>query len=315
MTEQKPLIILTGPTAVGKTELSVRLAQAAGAEIISADSMQVYKHMDIGTAKIRPEQMCGVRHYLVDCLEPSEPFNVVKFQQLAKQAIREIYSHGRIPMIVGGTGFYIQSVLYDIDFTLDNEEEYRERFYALAREKGPEYLHAQLAAVDPEAAGRIHHNNVKRVARALEYYYQTGTPISEHNECQREKTSPYRFVYFVLNDERSRLYERINRRVDEMFSQGFEEEMRGLLAAGLKPGMTSMQGIGYKELFGYFDGSYSLERAKELISQHTRNFAKRQITWFKREKSVIWINYADHHDSQDEMLEAMISQIREKGII
>lgn len=327
MKKKRPLIVLTGPTAVGKTALSIQLAQAVGGEIISADSMQVYRHMDIGTAKIKPEEMKGIPHYLVDCLEPEDPFNVVIFQRMAKAAVEQIYSHGNIPIIAGGTGFYIQSVLYDIDFdapdstacgrgggieTASEEAASTQRrlqLYELARRGGPQVLHDCLKAVDPESAARIHPNNIKRVARAVEFYEQNKVPISRHNKQQQHKKSPYRFLYFVLNDDRSRLYERIDARVDEMFARGLVQEVSRLIARGADREMVSMQGIGYKELFGYFAGEYDLERARDLIKQDTRHFAKRQITWFKREKNVIWMNYPEYGYSELAVLEAMLGQI------
>ena len=303
----KPLIILTGPTAVGKTELSIRLAKAVNGEIISADSMQVYKKMDIGTAKIRPEEMQGVKHYLIDCLEPDEDFNVVLFQKMAKDAMEKIYDAGHIPIIAGGTGFYIQALLYDINFDNVNEEsEYRKYLKDMADKEGNEVLHGMLAKVDEKSAKDIHPNNVKRVIRALEYFHQTG------KKEQSQNVSPYNFVYFVLNDDRKLLYERIDRRVDEMFEEGLEQEVKRLIDSGLTRENISMQGIGYKEMFDYFDGMYDIDTAKELIKQDTRHFAKRQLTWFRREKDVTWINYENYNHSKDDMLEAMIEIIKNK---
>ncbi len=321
--DKKNLIILTGPTAVGKTELSIKLAKEVEGEIISADSMQVYRGMDIGTAKITPDEMDGVPHYLVDCMEPEDDFNVTEFQRLAKSAMENIYANGHIPIIVGGTGFYIQSVLYDIEFDSHNDavcvngadDKYREDLRLIAHEQGAEYLHDMLKQVDPASAKTIHANNVKRVIRALEYYKLTGKPISAHNEQQRKKESPYNYVYFVLNDDRDILYSRIDRRVDIMFENGLEKEIRRLIDGGASRDMVSMQGIGYKEMFGYFDGEYDLEEAKRLIKQDTRHFAKRQLTWFRREQDVCWMNYQDYDSSKDKMLEAMLLELKKKGII
>ena len=311
---KRPLIILTGPTAVGKTEASIGLAKAVGGEIISADSMQVYKGMDIGSAKITPREMDGVRHHLIDVLEPEEDFNVVKFQSLAQKAMEEIYARGRIPLIVGGTGFYIQSVLYDIDFTEnDGDVSLRRELEVTAAEKGPEYLHRMLRDVDPEAADELHPNNVKRVIRALEFYRQTGTKISVHNRKERKKESPYQFAYFVLTDDRARLYERIDRRVDKMMQDGLLEEVRTLRDRGVKPACTSMQGLGYKELYACLEGECSLEEAVRIIKRDTRHFAKRQITWFKREKDVIWLDKRQFSD-RDGLLEEMLGYLRKKGI-
>ena len=293
MTEpvKKPFIIIAGPTAAGKTELSVALAKAVGGSIISADSMQVYKGFDIGTAKIRAEEMQGIPHYLIDVLEPDEPFHVYRFQQMAKQAMREIYEAGRIPVLVGGTGFYIQSVLYDIAFTEeDTDLSYRKELEQTAKEEGPEVLYKRLAEVDPQAALEIHPNNVKRVIRALEFYRETGTPISEHNEEQRKHASLYNFAFFVLNRNRAELYRRINLRVDKMLEDGLVSEVEGLLSAGVPKDALSMQGLGYKEIAAYLSGEWDYETAVSRLKQGTRHFAKRQITWFKREKKVEYID-------------------------
>lgn len=309
---KQPLIVLTGPTAVGKTKASICLAKRIGGEIISADSMQVYRHMDIGSAKIRPEEMEGVPHYLVDVLEPSEEFNVVKFQAMARDAVEKICANGHIPIVVGGTGFYIQALLYDIDFTDGGEDEScRRELEAFAREQGAAALHARLAQVDETSAKAIHPNNVKRVIRALEFYYQTGEKISEHNERERQRSSPYNFRYFVLNDDRSRLYQRIDRRVDQMMEAGLVEEVRRLKEMGIRPGMVSMQGLGYKEILDYLDGGCSLEEAVYRIKRDTRHFAKRQITWFKREKDVIWIDKPLYDYDEEKIVEAMLSHITE----
>lgn len=307
---KKPLIILTGPTAVGKTGLSISLAKAVGGEIISADSMQVYRGMDIGSAKIRPEEMQGVPHYLIDELEPDEEFHVVKFKHLAEKYMAEIYERGRIPILVGGTGFYIQSVLYDIDFTENgSDSSYRRELEELARERGAGYLHRMLAQADPDSAADIHENNVKRVIRALEYYHDCGEPISVHNRRERQKESPYAAVYFVLNEDRSRLYERINQRIDAMLEEGLVEEVTALKRRGFTPDMVSMQGLGYKEILDYLDGKCSLEEAVYRLKRDTRHFAKRQITWFKRERDVCWVQKEDFESSED-ILAYMLEKVK-----
>ena len=313
---KKPLVILTGPTAVGKTKASIGLAKAIGGEIISADSMQVYKQMDIGSAKIKPSEMDGIPHYLVNILEPDEEFHVVLFQQMAKQAIQKIYEKGKIPILVGGTGFYIQAVLYDIDFS-ENEKDtsYREELEKLAQIKGAEYLHDRLREVDEKSAQDIHANNVKRVIRALEYFHQTGEKISEHNEEQRKKVSPYNFSYFVLNDERAHLYEKINLRVDQMINEGLVREVQSLKEKGYTRDMVSMQGLGYKEMLDYLDNKCSLEEAVEIIKRDTRHFAKRQITWFKRESDVTWIDKKEYDYNEERILKAMLQELKERGII
>lgn len=292
--KKKPLIILTGPTAVGKTKASIGLAKAIGGEIISADSMQVYRKMDIGSAKIRPEEMEGVRHYLIDVLDPAEEFNVVLFQQMAKQAMNEIYANGHIPIVVGGTGFYIQALLYDIDFTQEEEDNsIRTELETIVKEKGAEYLHHMLQEIDAKSAESIHANNVKRVVRAIEYYRQTGQPISEHNERERQKESPYAFAYFVLMDERQRLYERIEKRIDLMIEEGLLNEVKALYEEGYTRDMVSMQGLGYKEILDYLDDKITLEEAIYRIKRDTRHFAKRQLTWFRRERDVIWVDKSE----------------------
>lgn len=313
---KRPLIILAGPTAVGKTAASIRLAKAIGAEIISADSMQVYRHMDIGSAKIRQEEMEGVPHYLIDVLEPEEEFNVVRFQKMAKAAAEEIYAKGKIPLVAGGTGFYIQALLYDIDFTEnDGDTSYRRSLEKTAEEKGGEYLHAMLREADPKAAEEIHPHNIKRMIRALEFHHQTGGKISEHNEAEREKSSPYDFAYFVLTDERSRLYERIDRRVDKMMEEGLLEEVRYLKERGVKRESTAMQGLGYKELYAYLDGECTLEEAVRIIKRDTRHFAKRQLTWFKRERDVIWADKSVIGQSDDAVVDFMRKELKNRGII
>jgi len=307
---KKKIVVLTGPTAVGKTKLSIELAKKIGGEIISADSCQVYKHMDIGSAKIRPEEMGGISHFLVDELEPSEEFNVVVFQQKTKQYMKEIYERGHIPILVGGTGFYIQAVLYDIHFSQDDDNhQIRKELESMASEKGPEYMHEELRKIDPASADAIHANNVKRVIRALEYYKLTGQRISEHNEEQRNNESPYDFSYFVLNDHRELLYERIDKRVDEMITEGLVDEVKHLKELGYDRSYVSMQALGYKEIFGYLEGEISLDEAIYIIKRDTRHFAKRQITWFKREKEVLWVNKPDFDYNNDKILDYMYQHI------
>ena len=310
------MVILTGPTAVGKTALSIELAKKINGSIISADSMQVYRHMDIGSAKVMPEEMNGVKHYLIDEFEPDEEFHVVKFVERAKEHLEEIYAEEKIPIIAGGTGFYIQALLYDIDFREQEcDEAYRAELEQLAAEKGADYLHNMLREVDPASADAIHANNIKRVIRALEFYHQTGTKISEHNEKEREKEAAYRSAYFVLTDERKRLYERIDRRVEKMMEQGLPEEVEALRKRGLKRENVSMQGLGYKELFGYFEGEYPLEEAVRIIQRDTRHFAKRQLTWFRRERDVIWIDKSIVGRDEDKLITFMLDQLRKKEII
>ena len=313
---KKPLIVLTGPTAVGKTRLSIALAKAVDGEIISADSMQVYKYMDIGSAKITKEEMEGVPHYLIDVLDPKEEFHVVRFQEMAKKAMAKIYAKGKIPILTGGTGFYIQAVVKDIDFSENTEKStVREKLEKLVEEKCSEFLHARLQEADPASAQKIHANNVKRVIRALEYYELTGERISEHNLREAEKESPYNTAYFVLNDVRERLYKRIDSRVDEMLKQGLVEEVRKLADMGYTKDMVSMQGLGYKEILSYFDHTCSLDEAVYILKRDTRHFAKRQITWFKREKDVIWINKNEFAYKEEDILNDILENCEKRGII
>ena len=314
--QQKPMIILTGPTAVGKSALSVELAKKINGAVISADSMQAYRHMDIGSAKITPEEMQGVTHYMIDELEPDEEFHVVRFVTMAKEYLKEIYADGKIPIIAGGTGFYIQALLYDIDFTEQQcDETYRRQLEDLAREHGAEYLHGILREVDPASAEAIHANNIKRVIRALEFYHLSGKKISEHNETERQKQSPYNFAYFVLTDERAKLYERIDRRVNAMIEAGLVEEVKKLKSMGCSREMVSMQGLGYKEILAYLDGGCTLEEAVYIIKRETRHFAKRQLTWFKRERDVIWLDKQAFGYDDAAILKDMISILEEKEII
>lgn len=306
MEPENKLIILTGPTAVGKTALSIRLAKKLNGEIVSADSMQVYKYMDIGSAKISPEEMEGVPHHLINILEPDEEFNVFRFKLLAREALEGIYGRGHIPILTGGTGFYIQALLYDIDFSSEEDHSLiRARLEEEGREKGSQYLHERLMEADPASAEAIHPNNLKRVIRALEFYQLTGTPISAHNRQQREKEACYNACYFVLSDNRNRLYENIERRVDEMMEAGLVPEVEGLRKMGCHKDMVSMQGLGYKEILSYLEGECSLDEAVYLIKRDTRRFAKRQLTWFRREKDVIWVNKPDFAYDNDRILDFM----------
>lgn len=293
MEKKPPLLILTGPTAVGKTALSIALAREVQGEIISADSMQVYRYMDIGSAKIRKEEMCGVPHYLIDCLNPEEEFNIYVFQQMAKKAMAQIYANGHVPIVVGGTGFYIQSLIYDILFEEEEDDGIRQKYEQLLTEKGEKYLHDLLEKVDTVSAEKIHFHNNKRVIRALEFYEKNHYPISEHNEMQQHRESPYEFRYFVLNDDREKLYQKIELRVDEMVQNGLIDEVKHLKEMGYHRGMVSMQGLGYKEILDYFDDKITLEEAIYRIKRDTRHFAKRQLTWFRRERDVIWVDKSE----------------------
>lgn len=340
--ERKPMIVLTGPTAVGKTELSIKLAKAVGGEILSADSMQVYKHMDIGSAKIAAKEMQDVPHHLIDVLEPWEDFNVVIFKKKCEECLPGIYERGHIPILTGGTGFYIQALLRDVDFeeegdlksikevvnsvVSDKQDDPRAQmsyeiacnraeWEKLAQEKGAAFLHEMLRQVDAASAEAIHENNIKRIIRALEYYHLTGQRISDHNKRERQKESAYNSCYFVLNDIREKLYERIERRVDEMINLGLVEEVQRLKEMGVKRGMSSMQGLGYKEILDYLEGGTTLEEAVYLIKRDTRHFAKRQLTWFRREKEVIWIDKDQFDYDEGRMLAFMLEKLGDAGIL
>lgn len=302
----KDLIVLTGPTAVGKTSLSIALAKAVDGEIISADSMQVYKYMNIGTAKITEEEKCGIPHFLIDELEPDDEFNVTIFKNKVMGYIEDIKSRGKVPIIVGGTGFYIQSVIYDINFNeYGDDSNVRKKYEAMAETLGKSELHKKLALVDREYADSVSYNNVKKVVRALTFFEMTGEKLSEHNKRERERSSPFDFAYFVLTMDRKKLYERIDKRVDLMFDMGLVEEVKALMAKGYDKSLVSMQGIGYKEVIDYLSDKTSLEECIDIIKRDTRHFAKRQLTWFKREKVVTYID-KDEFDAEDNCLKEML---------
>ena len=308
MTKDK-LIILAGPTASGKTSVSIDLAKRIGGEIISADSMQVYRGMDVGTAKIKADEMQGVKHYLINVLDPTEDFNIVKFQNMVKYSIEEIKRNGHIPILVGGTGFYIQSVIYDIDFdTQDDNGDIRKALEEEYDKMGADFMYEKLKKIDSVSAENIHKNNKKRIIRAIEYFLINNALISAHNESQRQKDSPYDFRFFVLNPPRDILYDRINQRVDKMVDEGLVEEVKDLKNAGLSSANISMQGIGYKEILEYLNGVTTLEEAIDNIKQNTRHMAKRQVTWFKREKDVIYINPFEF-ENNEKIVDYMVEKI------
>ncbi len=313
----KKLIVLTGPTAVGKTKISIELAKRLGGEIISADSMQVYRDMNIGTDKIKPENMQGVPHHMIDILDPSEDFNVFEFKRRVKDIMEDIYSRGKLPILVGGTGFYIQSVLYDIDFEEPEDQsetdEYRASLEALSKEDGGiDKLYEMLKEADPEYAMELHKNNVKRVIRALTFNHDTGEKLSDHNKEQRQNESPYDFFYFVLTDDREVLYERIEKRIDMMIEEGLEAEVRELSKLGISPEATSMQALGYREMLSYINGELTLEEAIELLKKNTRHFAKRQLTWFRREKTVTWIDKKEFDRDDSKVADAIIKMVNDR---
>lgn len=302
----KRVIVIVGPTASGKTSLSIELAKRLNGEIVSADSMQIYKYMDIGTAKPTIEEMQGIKHYLIDEVLPSEEFNVVKFKELAEKYIDEIISKGRQPIVVGGTGLYISSLINNINFSeTECDWELREKLQKEAEEYGVQYLHDKLKQVDIDAANNIHPNNIKRVIRALEVYYQTNKPISYHNEISRAVPPKYEFILVGLTMDRQYLYDRINKRVDVMLENGLIDEVKRLVDSGYAHSITSMQGIGYKEILAYLNGETTLEDAIEIIKRDSRRYAKRQLTWFKRIKEIKWFgidNCGNNHNIIEEVI-------------
>lgn len=286
-----PLIVISGATASGKTDVAIQLAKKINGEIISADSMQVYKFMNIGTAKPTTEEMDGIKHHLIDVLYPDEEFSIAKFQELAKQCISQIQNSGKVPILCGGTGFYINSIIFDNDFDVaDKDEHLREELTNIALEKGNIYLHEMLKDIDVESYENIHYNNVKRVVRVIEFYKITGEKLSTHNKLEKKREKKYNDTFIIINRDRENLYDRINKRVELMVEQGLIKEVESLLAKGYSKDILSMQAIGYKEIVSYINGDMSLEKAVDTIKQLTRHYAKRQLTWFKHQTDGNWID-------------------------
>lgn len=304
-----PLVIIAGPTATGKSRTAVELCRRLDGAVISADSMQVYRGMDIGSAKITEDEMKGVSHYLIDVADPRDSWNVVRFQKEAKEAADEILRQKKIPFLVGGTGFYIQALLYGIDFTkMPTDSGYRQKL----EERDSSALWKELDEKDPKAAAAIHPNNKKRIIRALEFYELSGgQKISDHNERQRQKEPAWNSVFFVLTMDRAKLYARCDARVDDMMRDGLLEECKKLRDMGLTSSDVSMQGLGYKQILRYLEGDFSLDEAIRLIKRDTRHFAKRQLTWFRREKDVIWVD-RDNFQNEAQMYDEMERIIRDE---
>lgn len=302
----KNLFILSGPTAVGKTHISIELAKKLKGEIISADSMQIYKYMDIGSAKVTEDEMQGITHHLIDFIEPDKNFNVSEYKALAENSIDEICKKDKLPMVVGGTGLYINSLILNYNFTdAKTDKSYREYLGNLAEEKGKEYVHSLLKEVDIDSYKRLYPNDLKRVIRALEVYKLTGKTISEYNANTNLYDIPYNIYYFVLTMDRAKLYDRINKRVDLMMENGLIDEVRRLKSMGYTPDMQSMKGIGYKEILDYLNGNSTLDEAIYLVKKGSRNYAKRQLTWFRKDKRVIWIN-KDNFSCDEDIVEHII---------
>jgi tRNA dimethylallyltransferase len=287
---KKPLVVITGPTAVGKTDISVLVAGQLGGEIVSADSMQIYKGMNIGTAKPTPSEMGGIRHHMIDVVEAWQDYSVAEYQRQARDCIEDIHRRGKLPIVVGGTGLYINAISYDLDFAdTVSDQKLRTHLARMVQERGKEYLYEELKRVDPDTANRLHVNDTKRIIRALEVYYCSGRPMSAHYTGPRRQAS-YNLIIIGLKMDREKLYERIEKRVDKMMEDGLVAEVKGLLAKGCTREMISMQGLGYKEIIGYLEGEYTLKEAVGLLKRNTRRFAKRQFTWFRRDDRIFWID-------------------------
>ncbi|WP_312097191.1 tRNA (adenosine(37)-N6)-dimethylallyltransferase MiaA [Niallia sp.] len=298
LTIKEKVVVLIGPTAVGKTNLSIELAKKFDGEIISGDSMQIYKGMDIATAKISQEEMQGIPHHLIDIVEPDESFSVAQFQELVRRKITEITSRGKLPFIVGGTGLYIQAVLYDYQFQeTASDPEFRTKLEEMAQAEGSLTIHNMLKEVDPEAAAVIHHHNVRRVIRALEVFHVTGRKMSDIQKEQKQE-SLYDAALIGLTMERSVLYERINKRVDQMLEIGLLEEVQHFYEKGIRD-CQSIQAIGYKEIYKYFDGLLSLDESVEELKQNSRRYAKRQLTWFRNKMNVEWFDMTESVKTHD----------------
>lgn len=288
---KQKLLVLGGPTAVGKTDLSIRLAQELNGEIISADSMQIYKYMDIGSAKVKEEEMKGIKHHLIDIINPDVPFSVADFKEYGDKALSSIINNDKLPIIAGGTGLYINSLTCNMTFTdAEKDDDYRKYLEDLALEKGNEYIHEMLKECDPISYKEIHANNRKRVIRALEVFKLTGKPFSSYNAGEDFYKSDYDVYYYVLTMDREKLYNRINKRVDIMIENGLIDECIKLMNMGYTSDMQSMQGIGYKEMLYHLEGKISLDEAIDMIKQGTRNYAKRQLTWFRRDKRCVFLD-------------------------
>lgn len=312
--QKKPLAVILGPTAVGKTDTAIETAISLDAEIVTADSMQIYQYMDIGTAKPTKEERQRVPHHMIDIVRPDEEYSVALYQKHAKDAIAGIHNKGKLPILTGGTGLYINSILYPMNFSTAVEDtEYRNSLQKVAEDRGNEYVHSLLAETDPATAERLHPNDIRRVIRALEVYHLTGKTMSEYQQVFDETDIPYDIILIGLNMDREKLYNRINKRVDIMIDMGLVDEVKGLLDSGYSKDLVSMQGLGYKELVNYIEGAMTLDEAKELLKMATRRYAKRQLTWFRRDSKITWLD-VDDYDSRDH-LSKWISLHIEKNLL
>ncbi len=312
--KKTPLLVITGPTSTGKTALAIKIAQVLNGEIISADSMQIYRYMDIGTAKPTIEERKGIPHYMLDIVYPDEEYNVALFQKQAMKTIEDISKRGRLPILAGGTGLYINSIIYPMDFSdAEKDPEYRNYLKKRLKENGVLWLHNQLKKVDLKSAERLHPNDTRRIIRALEIYHLTGKPMTAFHQNYKEIEPPYDLLLYGLTMERQILYERINLRVDCMIEAGLVDEVRGLLKKGYTKDLVSMQGLGYKEIVAYLKGLVTLNEAIEVLKRNTRRFAKRQLTWFRREKQIKWL-YADKQTTE-QLAEQLISDIGKNNFL
>jgi tRNA dimethylallyltransferase len=310
--DKKILVAIVGPTAVGKTEVSIEVALKLDGEIISADSMQIYKYMDIGTAKPTLEERKGVPHHMVDIIYPDEEFSVAEFKALAEKFIADIHSRGKIPILTGGTGLYVNAVCYGYTFSsFDKDESLRRQLKVEAEKYGNEYLYSKLKQIDPKAAEKIHPNNLRRVIRALEVYIKTGVPFSHFEELTKKRGSPYELLIFGLTRPREELYERINKRVQKMIENGWVDEVKKLLEMGYTKELNSMQALGYRQIIDYLEGRITLQEAIHLISRDTRRYAKRQYTWFRKDKNIIWFDISK--EGKEKIIENIIKSVEGKS--
>lgn len=313
MASKIPLLLLVGPTGVGKTSLSIDLAEKLNGEIISADSMQIYKFMNIGTDKILEDEMKGIPHYLINIIEPDEDFTVADFKINATECIENIYALNKLPMVVGGTGLYINSLVYDLSFTrVPPNDDFRNKYEELANKYGNNYIYEELEKIDLPSAKRINVNDRKRIVRALEIYYETGKPMSSNYKNFRKYNENYNIVMVGLTMKREELYSRINNRVEEMIKNGLIDELKALLDMGYTRELNSLQGLGYKEVIGYLNNEMNLDETIDLIKRNTRKFAKRQLTWFRRDNRINWVDL-NNYDSKDE-IEIYITDLCKKSI-
>jgi len=309
---KKPVVVIVGPTASGKTKLSIEIAKLMDGEIVSADSMQIYRYMDIGTAKPTIDERQNIPHHMMDILDPAEQFSVAEYQKMAVDIISDIHKRQKLPIIVGGTGLYIKSLLYPMNFTDAYQDlEYRKQLQETANIKGRDYLYQQLKMVDPSTASRLHPNDVRRVIRALEVYHITGKPMSHYSQNLKNMDFRYNTAMIGLVMDRVKLYERINKRVDIMIENGLLNEVKNLLDKGYSRDMISMQGLGYKEIIDYYQGNLSLEEAIYIIKRETRRYAKRQLTWFRAQKGIKWINI-DEYSSEEDLVKHAANYIKQK---